>query len=109
MFFARNIPDAGFILPFCIKSTHNSAVIRKAVDILEELWVDFMQNGKINPASGIFLAKNMFQYKDVQDVVISPNNNQDQERSVDDIKKWLSDGNTVEGDCIVIGEDGEVE
>ena len=88
--------------------TH-SAVIRKAVDILEELWVDFMQNGKINPASGIFLAKNMFQYKDVQDVVISPNNNQDQERSVDDIKKWLSDGNTVEGDCIVIGEDGEVE
>lgn len=52
--------------------TH-SDVIRKAVDILESLWVDYMQNGKINPASGIFLAKNMFQYKDVQDVVVQPN------------------------------------
>lgn len=54
------------------KDSH-SDVIRKAVDILEEIWVDYMQNGKINPASGIFLAKNMFQYKDVQDVVLTPN------------------------------------
>jgi len=52
--------------------TH-SAVIRKACDILEELMVDYLQNGKVNPASGIFLAKNMFQYKDVQDVVLTPN------------------------------------
>lgn len=54
-------------------STH-SAVIKKACDILEELLVDYFQNGKINPASGIFLAKNMFQYKDTQDVVLTPNN-----------------------------------
>ena len=52
--------------------TH-SDVIRKACDILEELMVDYFQNGKINPASGIFLMKNMFQYKDVQDVVLTPN------------------------------------
>ena len=51
----------------------HSHVINKAVGILEDLWVDYMQNGKINPASGIFLAKNMFQYKDVQDVVLTPN------------------------------------
>lgn len=56
----------------CRGGTH-SDVIRKAIDILEEIWVDYMQNGKINPASGIFLAKNMFQYKDVQDVVLTPN------------------------------------
>ena len=55
----------------CRGGTH-SDVIRKAIDILEEIWVDYMQNGKINPASGIFLAKNMFQYKDVQDVVLTP-------------------------------------
>lgn len=48
-------------------ATH-SAVIRKAVDILEELWIDYMQNGKINPASGIFLGKNMFGYRDVIDI-----------------------------------------
>lgn len=56
------------------RSKTHSDVIRKSVDILESLWVDYMQNGKINPASGMFLAKNMFQYKDVQDVVITPKN-----------------------------------
>lgn len=54
-------------------ATH-SDLIKKAIDILEEIWVDYMQNGKINPASGIFLGKNMFGYKDVQDVVLTPNN-----------------------------------
>lgn len=53
--------------------TH-SPVIKKAVDILEELWVDYMMNGKVNPGSGIFIGKNLFQYKDVQDVVVTPNN-----------------------------------
>ncbi len=49
-------------------------VIKKAITLLENLWVDYMQNGKINPTSGIFLAKNMFGYKDVQDVVLTPDN-----------------------------------
>ena len=56
----------------CRGSTH-SDLIKKAIDMLENLWVDYMQNGKINPTSGIFLAKNMFGYKDVQDVVLTPN------------------------------------
>ena len=42
--------------------------------LMEEVWYDMMQNGRINPASGIFLAKNMFGYKDVADVVVTPNN-----------------------------------
>ena len=54
------------------RSSTHSHVIKKAVDILEELWVDYMQNGKVNPASGIFLGKNMFGYKDTQDVVVTP-------------------------------------
>lgn len=48
--------------------TH-SPLIKKAVAALEEMWVDYMQNGKINPASGIFLGKNMFQYRDAIDIV----------------------------------------
>lgn len=56
------------------RSSSHLHVIKKAVDILEELWVDYMQNGKVNPASGIFLGKNMFGYKDVQDVNIAPAN-----------------------------------
>ena len=80
-----------------VRSSTHTDVIRKAVDILEEIWVDYMQNGKINPASGIFLAKNMFQYKDVQDVVISPQNNGDQDMSAEEIaKRYLEDGKTVE-------------
>jgi len=49
------------------EDTH-SALIKKSLGLLEELWVDYMQNGKINPASGIFLAKNMFGYRDVVDI-----------------------------------------
>lgn len=57
----------------CRSETH-SDVIKKALLLMEEIWYDMMQNGKINPASGIFLAKNIFGYKDVADVVVTPNN-----------------------------------
>lgn len=56
------------------RSSTHSDLIKKVVGILEELWVDYMQNGKMNPASGIFIAKNLFGYKDQQDVVLTPNN-----------------------------------
>ncbi len=56
------------------RTTTHSPLIQKAVRILEEMWVDYLQNGKVNPASGIFLGKNLFGYKDSQDVVITPNN-----------------------------------
>jgi hypothetical protein len=57
--------------------THQ-AIICEAYDVLEALWQDYMQNGKINPVSGIFLAKNLFggQYTDKQEVVLTPNQNQ---------------------------------
>lgn len=51
----------------------HSDIIRKAYDLMEEMWIDYMQSGKINPATGIFLAKNFFAYKDVADVVVTPN------------------------------------
>jgi len=52
----------------CRAMTHSS-VIKKADAILHSLWVDYMQNGKINPGSGIFLGKNMYGYRDVVDIV----------------------------------------
>jgi hypothetical protein len=55
--------------------TH-SAIIRKAYDLLEELWEDYMLNGKINPVSGIFLGRNHWGYQDKVDVVVTPNTNQ---------------------------------
>jgi hypothetical protein len=52
--------------------THQ-AVILRAYDLLEELWEGYMQNGKINPVSGIFLGKNNFGYADKQEYVLTPN------------------------------------
>lgn len=49
-------------------------MIKKAYVLMEEIWYDMMQNGKVNPGSGIFLGKNMFGYKDVADIVVTPNN-----------------------------------
>lgn len=54
------------------RSSTHTPLIKKAVDILEELWLDYMMNGKVNPGSGIFIGKNLFGYKDVQDVTLSP-------------------------------------
>ena len=54
-------------------STHSN-IIKKAYSLMEEMWVDYMQNGKISPPTAIFLAKNFFNYKDVADVVVTPNN-----------------------------------
>ena len=51
----------------------SSEVIKKAYKIMEELWENYMQNGKINPVSGIFLGKNNYGYQDKTDVVITPN------------------------------------
>lgn len=60
-----------------------SDVINQALEILETLWVDYMQNGKVNPASGIFLGKNMFQYRDVRDVTVIPKNPLGEEPNAD--------------------------
>ena len=48
--------------------------IKQAYVILEMLNNDYMQNGKINPVSAIFLAKNHFGYRDQQEHILTPNN-----------------------------------
>lgn len=63
------------------KDTHQ-AVILEAYGVLEELWEHYMQNGKINPVSGIFLGKNHFGYTDRQEMVLTPNR---QEVTAEDI------------------------
>ena len=48
-------------------------IINEVYDSLEVLWENYMQNGKINPVSGIFLGKNNFGYADKQEYVVTPN------------------------------------
>ena len=66
--------------------------IKRAYEYLEILMENYMQNGKINPVSGIFLMKNNFAYLDKVEHVITPNVHNDSDYSADDIKKrYLSD------------------
>ena len=44
--------------------------IKKAYSSMEQLWENYMQNGKINPVSGIFLAKNNYGYVDKVEHVV---------------------------------------
>lgn len=56
------------------KNPEVAKTLKRAVDILDLQMTDYMQNGKINPVSGIFLMKNNFGYADKQEVVVTPNN-----------------------------------
>ena len=54
-------------------ATHGD-IIKRAYGVMEEMWTDYMLYGKVSPPTGIFLSKNWFDYKDVADVVVTPNN-----------------------------------
>lgn len=70
--------------------TLTTETIKKAYNYMEILWENYMQNGKINPVSGIFLGKNNFGYQDKQEMVLTPNTNNEPDYNIDDIKKRLS-------------------
>ena len=46
--------------------------VKRAYQVLDVLMNDYMQNGKINPVSGIFLMKNNLGYTDKQEVIVTP-------------------------------------
>lgn len=78
------------------KTTH-APFIQRIIMMLEEVWVDRMQENKINPANGIFLAKNLFQYRDQQDVVVQANSQNEKQLSATEIEKYyLDDGKAIE-------------
>lgn len=61
--------------------------IKKAYDLMENLWENYMISGKINPVSGIFLGKNNFGYQDKTEYVLTPNAQQESDYSPEDIKQ----------------------
>ena len=67
-------------------------LIKKAYKIMENQWENYMQNGKINPVSGIFLGKNNFGYQDKTEYVVTPNVNNDSDYNAEDIRaRYLTD------------------
>ena len=53
-----------------------------------------MVNAKINPVTGIFLGKNTFGYQDKQEMVLTPNAQQESDFSAEDIRQryMIEDG-----------------
>ena len=84
-------------LPDLPKAT--SDTIKRAYEMIENLMENYMQNGKINPVSGIFLMKNNFGYQDKTEYVLTPNTHSDSDYDADDIKKrYLTDSATLDSD-----------
>lgn len=65
--------------------------LKKAYLILDSQMEYYMQNGKINPVSGIFLMKNNLDYQDKQEVVLTPNQQQEQMSAAELEQKYLTD------------------
>ena len=71
--------------------------IKRAYEYMEILWENYMQNGKINPVSGIFLGKNNFGYQDKTEYVVTPNMQSDSDYNAEDIKRrYLTDSATLD-------------
>lgn len=60
--------------------------LKKAYKLLENMMENYMQNGKINPVAGIFLAKNNFGYVDKVEHVVTPNTNVDEDYDINEIR-----------------------
>lgn len=71
--------------------------IKKAYKIMEELWENYMQNGKINPVSGIFLGKNHFGYQDKQDIVVTPKQPENDFNAADIASRYMIEEDTPDG------------
>jgi len=64
--------------------------IKKGYSLLNYLLTQLMQDGHINPVSGIFLLKNNYQYFDKSEVVITPNNQFDAKSESELSDKYLT-------------------
>ena len=62
--------------------------------------VNAFRTGAINPTSGIFLLKNWFNYKDVQDLVVAPKNPLGELQTPEELRK------RIEGTVVLDGEEG---
>ena len=81
-------------------------VINKFCEIMEVQWADYMQNGKINPAAGIFLGKNWYGYQDEQKVTVRPDDTIEPGDADAAREKYLQN---IEGELKGLGTDGELK
>lgn len=72
-----------------------TATIKKAYKMMENMWETYMNSGKINPVSGIFLGKNNYGYQDKTEYVLTPNTQNDSDYNAEDIRqRYLIDSDS---------------
>lgn len=85
----------GYTEDGCPKETKE--LLQKAKTLMATLWEDYMQSGKINPASGIFLGKNFYGMRDVVENVITPNVNPADNYDADEIaRRYLAESRSAD-------------
>ena len=56
----------------------------------------YMMDGKVNPVTGIFMAKNHYDYVDKTEHVVTPNQRSEEEYSADEIRQRYLEDKTEE-------------
>ncbi len=79
--------------------------LKKAMHLLDLQMVDYMQNGQINPVSGIFLMKNNFGYADKQEVVVTPNQPLGDTKDEKQLEQRYSDSVIIEGEATEVDDE----
>jgi hypothetical protein len=79
-------------------SPRTGDIIKKAKEYIALFDARLLLEGKLNPVSYIFRSKNYYGMKDVQDVVLSPNNPLGDGMSPEDVRK-LADSLPAPSDC----------
>jgi hypothetical protein len=69
--------------------------------MMETQWEGYMNSGKLNPVSGIFLAKNNFGYQDKTEYVLTPNQQSESDYDSDAIRqRYLTDSTSDSGEVV---------
>lgn len=75
-----------------------SDTLKRTMQLLDLQMVDYMQNGQINPVSGIFLMKNNFGYADKQEVVVTPQSPLGETKDTKELEERYVDSVVVDAD-----------
>ncbi len=85
-----------------------ATIIKKAYFMMENQWENYMNSGKLNPVTGIFLGKNNFGYQDKTEYVVTPNVQQDNDYDVPSIReRYMIEDKNDSDSCSDSGNDSD--
>lgn len=74
--------------------THYNFCVR-VMGVLDATLEDYMQNGQVNPVTGIFLGKNNFGYTDKTEVAVEPKKTVTNETTMSDVMALIEEAPTM--------------